>query len=75
MKNIIIVDVRLIAAFLWFVFMYVQQLQTIPSELDSEVLFFSSPSTGVNSSELEHTQKKSINVYTQKCHKMMFLRF
>lgn len=54
---LLLVDVQLIAVSLLLVFIYKQQLQTIPSELDSEELFFSSPSTGVNSSELRDTNK------------------
>lgn len=38
-------------------FFLMHNRKNIPSELDSDVLFFSSPSTGVNSSELEDTKK------------------
>lgn len=38
---------------------FIQKVPTLPSELDSELLFFSS-STGVNSSELANTTKNII---------------
>lgn len=40
---------------------------TVPSELESELLFFSSSSTGVNSSELVETEERDLyQSYTQR---------